>query len=700
MNGIILCRDHISGVKAITKHTAPVLLELCGKTVLERLTDKLIAAGIEQAYVLSEKYESGIKRAVERYRHKDKIKLEYLNGKDSFILDADSDYLVCDAFDCIDTDITGFVKNDNYDCQNDTPALAFLRKSDVKRKDFTDANDVFVHLLNKISEKQDVSKTVGRIGGIEDFLRRQAEILDKSGGIIKLTDSNFNGVTFIPPVYIGRNVTIGAGAVIGPHTAVSDNARIGDGTAVYGSYIGKNAVVCKNCFVEGAYLCPDSALMSRVRLSPSAVVTDGISVRSYTFIGENAVVDADHPDATARCKKFLHFDDDGICSLFDGTADVSEFVRLGKAVGSSLGIGDSAVVGRSSDNRMQPLLDAVCCGLFSAGVNVYDIGECIMLQLSYAVTRTESVVGIFVGVDANGDIRLVQKSGLPLLTKLEQDICECFERKSFRFAALSQFGKHIDATGEKAAYLRFLKSELPKSLKGLCVSMRTNEPVAAQLCDELFHYSNDCRGERVVFQLSSDLMSVNAYSETVGNVRWENLCLLGCRIMFDENKPVSLPHCMPFAAERLAKRCQGTLLRYNTVCVDENDAAAREIACKPKGAFVRDALMLCVMICRYLDEKHISFKQALDEIEPVCCTQRFISADAKAVSALENAMAVGSEGFEVKDENTSAYIRPCKNSRDIMIFAESTKMEFASSFCDDITQKLRKYAENHHDSSD
>ena len=701
MNGMILCRQSINGLEAITENTVPALLEMCGKTCLERLMDKLIACGIEAAYVLSENYDLGISRAIERYSHKDRIKLAYLSGQDNFEFDTESDYLVCDAVACADMDIKDYIernadkeKPETIGDKSGTFAMSIMRRDDIKEFDFTSAGIAFTRISEHIKNDAGVVRTTDGIGDIDTFLDHQAVILDKDGGIIKRTDSNFSGVTFIQPVYIGKNVSISTGAVIGPHTVVSDNARIGEGTTVYSSYIGQNSVIGKNCVVEGAYMCRNSSLMNRVRLSPLVVVRDGICVRSNTIVSENAVIDAQDSRSIVRGEKPLTFDDDGICSLFDGTTDASEYVRLGKAIGSSLNIGESAVVGISGDSKMIVLSSAVCCGLCSAGVDVYDLGECILPQLSYAVTNTDSAVGIFIGVDANGDVRLVQKSGLPLITRLEQDICDSFNQRSFRCVGLSDGGKVIDSASEKAAYKRFLSSALPKSLKGICANVRTNDTVVARLADELFQDSNDCRGERIVFQLSSDLTSVNAYSEKTGNVRWEQLCLLGCRILFDDNKPVSIPYSIPFAADKLAERYQGTLYRYNTICVNETDAAARETACQPMGSFVRDALLLTVLICRYLNDRQITLKQALDETEPICCTQRYMFADSKAASFLENAQAVGSEGYEVRDKNTTAFIRPCKNRQSLMIFAESTNVEFASAFSDELVEKLRKYADN------
>ena len=235
-------------------------------------------------------------------------------------------------------------------------------------------------------------------------------------------------------------------------------------------------------------------------------------------------------------------------------------------------------------------------------------------------------------------------------------------------------------------------------MKGVNASVRTNDLSAAKICDSIITPANDLNGERVIFQLSNDLTAVNAYCESTGNIRWEQLCLLGGAIMFGENKAVSLPYSVPAAAERLAEHMQGSAFRYCTVSACEKDVKAREIACQPQASFVRDALLLTVMICRYLNNKQISFKEAIADIEQVCCVQRFINISSNGALTLENAQAVGDEGVILSDMNTSAFVRPSKNRKSLMIYAESTSTEFAGAFCDSIIAKLRKLSDSDNNS--
>ena len=703
MTGIILCPRAKGSLETIAQSGLTALIDLCGKTVLERTLDNLIAAGVEKVYIVCEKRDKTLEKTIKRYSSNDKIRVVFVNSD----IASEENVLICDVLSCSDKTVIEHIKNIPVNtCLTDKNGefiLVKIEDFDVKHKGLIkECADIsqYVKLCGEFEKK---SVKFDSIDNVKTFLDYQAKLLDsEKGDVISLTQSNFNGATIIPPVFIGKNVSINSGAVIGKGSVISDNARIGKGARVLGAYVGKCAVIGKNCSVENAYVGSDTRLMNRVWLAAGAAVCAGTCVKSNSYITENNVASPfaeEYADVYfPKGSKQLEFDDDGICSLFDGTVDVSSFVRLGKAIGTALSVNDKVVCGYSAVDNSTMLADALCCGVRSAGVDVLDMSECTVSQLGFVVNRTGASLGAYVGVDANGDIRLVDKCGLPLMLKLEEDICDCYDSQVFRSAGINDFGNIISAESEKAAYHAFLSKIMPKRMKGVNASVRTNDLSAAKICDSIITPANDLNGERVIFQLSNDLTAVNAYCESTGNIRWEQLCLLGCAIMFGENKAVSLPYSVPAAAERLAEHMQGSVCRYCTVSACEKDVKAREIACQPQASFVRDALLLTVMICRYLNNKQISLKEAIADIEQVCCVQRFINISSNGAMTLENAQAVGDEGVILSDMNTSAFVRPSKNRKSLMIFAESTSTEFAGVFCDSIIAKLRKLSDSDNNS--
>ena len=702
MKGIVLCRENIRELSAAHKGVSACLVRLCARALLERTLDRLIAAGISEALVLSEKEDERIALALKHYGGTDKIKLMQEKGAAEFFSSAESGLLVFDAVACADIDIAGLLgelsDSERPICLTDKKGrfiLAKLSESNVKCIGFTDKINLFPTVFESCLAAPKKALNINNITDVSGYLAHQAQILDKHRITIKsLTESSFGGVTIIPPVFIGSNVTIKQGAVIGKGSVIDDDAFIGQGAQVIGSFVGRGAVVGRNSRLDSAYAADSSVLMNRASLSGGAALCSGVCLRANSAAVGSEFITPESSDFAAisfmRGEKRLFIDDDGVCSLFDGTTDVSAFVRLGKAAASALGLGKSIAVGTSSLDGMTLLADALISGIRSAGADVYSLGNSTLAQLGQAVSSTGSELGIFVGVDANGDLRLVQQAGLPVLSKLEDEICQRYDRAYFRNVCACDAGRLIPAQSEKSAYERFLSSQLPGVFKGLNACVRTGDPVCAQLCDRLFYPANDVSGERIIFRLSGDGITMSAYSEDTGNVRWEQLCLLGCKIMFEQNRPVSLPYSMPLSAESLAQRFQGSIERYCTVSAGDSDAKARETACLKNGSFVRDALLLCVMICAYLQDKRITLRQALEDVGDLCFTQRLVSGCTDELYRLENAQAVGAEGVRVEDGHTSVFIRPSKDRRDLLMFAESTKTEFASAFCDELTEKLAK----------
>ena len=697
MKGIVLCRENIGGCENAAAGTPACLLRLCGRTLLERTLDRLIAAGISEAFIVREKPCSRTALAIKRYGSSDRI---LLRKAKELCSEKQSEFYVFDAVACADIDLASLLGEKAPEAgtaltdSKGNIVAARLAVNDIKSIGLTDEKDLFCafeQALNCTEKKPSDLKTISTVS---DIILYQAQILDKQGGLSSLTDSNFNGVTVIEPVCIGKNVTIQPGAVIGKGSVIDDDAWIGQGAQVIGSYVGTGAVIGRNSRMNGAYASDGSVLMNRSSLSGGAVLCSGVCLKPNSAVVGSKLVSPENKGfgeiTFLRDKKQLTFDDDGICSLSCGTVDISALIRLGKAAASALSLGKTIAVGFSPEKNMSLLADALICGIRSAGNDVFALGECTLPQLGFAVGSTGSELGIFVGVDSNGDVRLVSESGLPVASRLEEDISLRFEQRLFRSVSASDLGRLFPAQSEKASYERCLASQLPKSFKGLNACVRTGDHIAAEMCDRLFHAANDVCGERVIFRLSADGTSMNAYCGSTGNVRWEQLCLLCCKIKFEQNAPVSLPYSLPLCAEQLASRFQGNISRYYTVNAGENDAKARETACLPNGSFVRDALLACVMICSYLLENRIGLGRALADIGELCFTQRCLNGCAEQVFAVENAQAVGAEGVKISDEHTSAFVRPSKDRRSLIIFAESTKTEFASAFCDELTEKLRR----------
>jgi len=136
------------------------------------------------------------------------------------------------------------------------------------------------------------------IGSPEAYLRCHRDVLD---GRLKLSmprlaraglycDSQLpEAVRIMPPCFIGKNVSIAPGAVIGPYTAIGEGSSVGVGAMIersvlYGASAGSGAEV------NGAILCRGSSLGAGSEMRPGSVMGAGSSAGRGCVIGEGVKI--------------------------------------------------------------------------------------------------------------------------------------------------------------------------------------------------------------------------------------------------------------------------------------------------------------------------------------------------------------------------------------------------------------------------
>ena len=101
-----------------------------------------------------------------------------------------------------------------------------------------------------------------------------------------------------PAAYLGSNVEVGEGVVIGPHAVIAPNCSIGDFSSLHrGLNIGHDTKL-------GAYstVAPGTSIAGMVRIGSrttvgiGATIIDGITVGSHSIVGAGAIVVKDVPD--------------------------------------------------------------------------------------------------------------------------------------------------------------------------------------------------------------------------------------------------------------------------------------------------------------------------------------------------------------------------------------------------------------------
>ncbi|MDE6149099.1 MAG: hypothetical protein K2F81_03260, partial [Ruminococcus sp.] len=314
-------------------------------------------------------------------------------------------------------------------------------------------------------------------------------------------------------------------------------------------------------------------------------------------------------------------------------------------------------------------------------------------QIMYGTIRFSAKAGCFISTDYENKIKITDKGGLPLRRSVERQIETSYNNSSFRTLDSHNYGKIYEFSGTKALYEIHLNEILPSKFVGINAEIRSSSKETACLADELFHSKNDIDGEKIIFHISADGNSCSAYTDKTGYVFHERLVLLAMKALYRNGISVSVPFSFPMGADSLAQNEGGYLFRYYNSPDDNSDKKAREVAQRTDNLFVRDGLALACIICGYLSENNINFSEAMSNIPKFSSIQRYVSFKGNPTDLIHNLSVEnnGGEGVVYSKEKTRALIRPLKNGNGLMIFAESFKSEEASSVCDEIQEKLKRY---------
>lgn len=513
-------------------------------------------------------------------------------------------------------------------------------------------------------------------------------------GTISGGSSDYRGVRITPPVYIGKNVKISPGAVIDSGSVIGDDVTICAGAKIHGSVI-----------LDGAYIgeratCNDAVICENARLLSSSAVYEGGVVGGNAVVGENAVVEngvkiwtGKRVDAGATAgfdikygnARRFSLDDEGFCGETGGEITPQVAALFGSAAAS---LGKIIAVGRNGSPASNALCMAAISGILSSGGTVWNLGECTETELDFALRQGAPSAGCYISAGVTAKLKIFGKHGLPLTRAEERKVENGMNRGEFPRMSFGGFGEVLDMSSLKVLYAEELKSLVPPRLKGIKAEISAADAGIKRILSPILEEINDRDGERVVFHISSDGRKLSAFSEDAGYIFYEKLLLMACGILLRGGMTAPLPYSAPAAADFLVQSYGGEIPRYYHCSADGSDDTARKAAAREP--FARDALRLALLILGNLSGREISIGRAAAELPSFTAASRFVSIEkppAEALRILCSKKAGLSEGIIPDCDGGRILIRPIKNGKGVMLFAESFKAETASELCD-VYEKL------------
>lgn len=608
--------------------------------------------------------------------------------------------------------ITGFAEKPSFEsCTTDmanTGVYILSRKaldiiSENTKSDF--ARDIFPLMLSR-KMKLFAYEEKGYwcdIGSIGSYMKCQHDMLDGRvlcklnvhkdlDGAFCASPYNMRGVKLIPPCYIGRNVSIGAGTVIEAGTVICDDVSIGCNSRLHGAVILEGAylgerVLCSECLVcQNAIMNAGSSAFENSIIGEKALIGENSTVEANVRVWQSKQIDRNvvaSYDVRYGNSKGYQLDEDGLCGETNMTMSANIAAIAGSSFASCFSHYGSVALAYSERNSSLAFAMAFSSGALSSGSDVWDFGECTESELVYCMKISGIRCACYIDSEKTTTIKLISENGLPLTRSQERKIESGINTGSYCKALFNEFGEYKKSYGIKELYKNSLADYLPQRLDGLCPEFKSGNKRVISFLSEIIPPRIDINGSRIIFHISGDGKKVSAYTEQTGYVFYEKLVVLVCKIRARAGKDTALPYSFPLVADKVANGYGTNIKRYYNCTFDTSDMEARALS--GECDFVNDGIRLSFIILSYLSENKQSLADATDDIPEFYATSRYVSLDSPASDILkalcpENA-GIG-EGVAIKENDDRVLIRPVKTGKGIQMFVESVRSETAQELCD------------------
>ncbi|MCL2445488.1 MAG: sugar phosphate nucleotidyltransferase [Oscillospiraceae bacterium] len=763
MKAVIMAGGEGSRLRPLTCNMPKPLARLCGKSVLEYIFDLLQQHGVHEACVslgylaeqISQRYPDGQYDGLPLSFVKEETPLGTAGGVALCARGWDDDFLVISGDAMCDLDLSEAItrhkssgaavtilgvevddpreyglmqldENGDVAAFVEKPAWGqvttnlantgiYLLRADVinlipqdNKYDF--AQDLFPALLAR-GERIACCKSIGYwcdIGDLPAYLQCQRDILDGAVQCNMPPSHSIHGdFTLIPPVHLGKNVTIANGAVIGPHAILDDNSRVGERAKVRGSVLLAYADVAADACLTGVIVCNGAQLRSGVQLFEGATVGEGACIgANATLMPGVAVWPNKQVEPAAQVQQHVKYGHQNAALFEDNGIGGSEGMRLTPETCAALGCAIGSVksckkagIAHDGTPRAHALAMALTSGLLTTGCHVWNFtcldgntgsnsntgGNSFVAQLSFYTAFCGLGIGIFITGGEEPSIMLRGEGGLSVPRQLEREIETRLRRAEFTLADDEDCHEIANMQAIKTMYARELMQQAPQGLKGTSVRVTSPNPHVQATLEHTLDRLDCAVGQgSLALHVSDDGTQLCAH-EHDQHYTHEQLLAICCKAELAHGD-IALPYDAPEMLDELAMHEGRTALRYLSCPADQTDNKARQLAARQH--WVRDGLFLAVKLLQVMHERKRSLSELMAELPP-CHVQRKRFSLPCSPSMLQQVIGeqdehvlTAREGLMLRRENGRILITPGKSGRHAHVLAEAATAEIAQELCD------------------
>lgn len=542
------------------------------------------------------------------------------------------------------------------------------------------------------------------IGDLESYRRCQSDML--KGNVkceFKSADENggkkpeYKGIRIVAPNYIGKNVKIGEGTVLGGECIIGDNVTIGkncklrqcvisDGVFMSDKSKCNGGIICENASLkQGAAVYENAVLGSGSILGRYGTIEPGIKVWDNKIIGDEVIQNKDLKYGENPKRELS---EQGIKGETNTDITPSFMTTLGSGIAAVFG--DRVIVSCGTGNAASVLKACFCAGFSGSGGKVIDCGVTSLPALIH-LSRVMNASGI-VNIEASSEssITVLNKAGLPLTRVQERRLESALKRGDYRNAEWDGFGEIKAFKNATLLYSSLLENASNFSSR-YNVKIKCNNPLITAAAAAPIRKISNRTGDLLTINITRDGTKSELYVSEKEKAGFSKLVTIVARDVMERGFDVAVPLEFPSIIEEAAKVTGRTVLRYYQCTNDNSDRHARELA--SVQPFLFDGLILALNALEIISSSYIGLGQFLETMPELVTENRFLKIHCppqRILSSLASGANGVTEGVFLGEKGNRVLLRSSRNGDGLFMFAESYSQETAKALCDSVEAKVRE----------
>ena len=574
--------------------------------------------------------------------------------------------------------------------------------------------DIFSGLIPKLLEEN--SRVMSylaegyckKITNISSLRRCQFDMLEGKVNVYipntfrDLTVKEESNLRIIPPVFMGKNVTVGKNAVIGPYTVIGDGCNLEDNCKLHNAVIGNECYVGRGAKVNGATVGNGCKLMKGSRIFENAVLGDMVtageecSVSAEVKIWPNKMLE---PHSTvSETVRYSNSGKNGFLQsgVYRGLGGIELTAEKCALLGSALASTElGKKIGTAHDGKplSRALLMCFTGSALSYASRVWSFGDCLLPQLHFYTSYCSMDCGVYVSsAQDKVQLTLFSQGGLPLPSYVRRELESRIENRAFSGGSGKFCKNTADMSGVEMMYRRALSELCPEGLEGIKARFACdNEKIRILLCD-CFNRLGGKIGDSTVFRFDCDGISVTASDSDSHSFSYGTLTAICCMFEAMSGSDTAVPFDAPAVIDAAVEKYGKQSYRYLTAPAKNENSPVEALA--KKQPWVRDALMLCFKLLGIMKMTGMGLYElscSLPEVNEVRRTVKSTVPFYEICDSLNGFSAVSEykgEGAEITANGAKAVILPLPDRRGIRIVSKALSAEAAKGLCDEVEDRL------------